>query len=142
VVQQARNLSFVLAERARPVRFLVRDRDGKFTASFDKVFRADGIRIIRTPVRAPRASAVAECFIGTVRRECLDRMLIFHQRQLEVVLDEFIEHYNTHRPHRSLGQTPPLSTAPPVPSILCPDATHLRRSDRLGGLIHEYELAA
>ncbi len=142
VVQQARNLSSALAERTRPVRFLVRNRDAKFTSSFDEVFRAEGIRIIRTPVRAPRANAFAERFIGTVRRECLDRMLIFHRRQLEVVPSESIDHYNSHRPHRSLNQTPPLSMTPAAPSVSCPDATQLRRTDRLGGLIHEYELTA
>ena len=141
VVQQARNLTMVLAERARPIRFLVRDRDAKFTASFDEVFRSEGIRIIRTPVRAPRANAFAERFVGTVRRECLDRMLIFTRRQLEAVLAEYIEHYNGHRPHRSLDQTSPLSMSQRPPTS-CPDATHLRRSDRLGGLIHEYKLAA
>jgi hypothetical protein len=142
VVQQARNLSFVLAKRARPIRFLIRDRDTKFTSSFDEVFRAGGIRIIRTSVRAPRANAFAKRFVGTVRRECLDRMLIFHRRQLDVVLNEFIEHYNSHRPHRSLGQTPPLSMTSAVPSNSRPDAKQLRRTDKLGGLIHEYELAA
>jgi len=123
-------------------RFLIRDRDTKFTSSFDEVFHAEGTRTIRPPVRAPRANAFAERFVGTVRRECLDRMLIFHRRQLEVVLSEFIDHYNAHRPHRSLGQSPPLSmtlAAPPTPH---PDAKQLRRSDKLGGLIHEYELAA
>ena len=142
VIQQARNLTMVLAERARPVRFLVRDRDAKFTASFDEVFRSEGIRIIRTPVRAPRANAFAERFVGTIRRECLDRMLIFHRRQLEVVLAEYVDHYNRHRPHRSLDQTSPLSMSPVPPTTSSPDATQLRRSDRLGGLIHEYELAA
>ncbi len=142
VSQQARNLTMVLAERARPVRYLVRDRDAKFTANFDEVFRSQRIRIIRTPVRAPRANAFAERFVGTVRHECLDRMLIFHRNQLEVVLDEFIDHYNSHRPHRSLDQTAPLSISPvPLPTSP-PGVRQLRRSDRLGGLIHEYELAA
>jgi len=142
VVQQARNLTMVLAERAHPVRFLVRDRDTKFTASFDEVFRSERIRIVRTPIRAPRANAVAERFVGTIRRECLDRMLIFHRCQLETVLAEYVDHYNRHRPHRSLDQTAPLSMSQVPASPSHSDATHLRRSDRLGGLIHEYELAA
>jgi transposase InsO family protein len=142
VVQQARNVSSALAERAHPVRFLVRDRDAKFTSSFDEVFRSERIRITRTPVRAPRANAFAERFVGTIRRECLDRMLIFHRRQLEVVVNEFIDHYNTHRPHRSIEQSSPLFMSLVPPPTSPPDATQLRRSDRLGGLIHEYELAA
>ena len=142
VVQQARNLTMVLAERARPVRFLLRDRDAKFNTGFDEVFRSERIRIIRTPVRAPRANAFAERFVGTVRRECLDRMLIFRRRQLEVVLAEYVDHYNSHRPHRSLKQASPLSMSPVRPPTILPDATQLRRSDQLGGLIHECELAA
>ena len=116
--------------------------NAKFTTSFDEVFRSEGIRIIRTPLRSPRANAFAERFVGTIRRECLDRMLIVHRRQLEVVLAEFVEHYNTHRPHRSLDQTPPLRMSPVPPPTPSPDATRLRRSDRLGGLIHECRLAA
>src|ERR1022692_106600 len=107
VIQQARNLSYVLAQRAQPVKFLIRDRDTKFTARFDEVFASDGIRTIRTPIRAPRANAFAERFVGTVRRECLDRMLIFGRRHLEAVVHEYVEHYDGHRPHRSLGQLPP-----------------------------------
>jgi putative transposase len=142
VVQQARNLTMVLADRARPVKFLVRDRDAKFTSSFDEVFRSERIRVIRTPVRAPRANAFAERFVGTIRRECLDRSLIFHRRQLEAILVEYVEHYNGHRTHRSLNQTAPLSMSPMSPPTSTPDATQLRRSDWLGGLIHEYKLAA
>jgi hypothetical protein len=140
VTQQARNRSAVLSARTRAAGFLIRDRDSKFTASFDEVFRSEGIGIIRTPVRAPRAHAFAERFVGTIRRECLDRMLVFNQRQLETVLSEFVDHYNSHRPHRSLERVSPLGPAP-VPNP-CPDSGRLRRSDRLGGLIHEYELAA
>jgi hypothetical protein len=98
VTQQARNLSFVLAEQGRQAKFLIRDRDAKFTASFDEVFAPEGIRNIATPIRSPRANASAARFIGTVRRECLDRMLVFHRAQLETVLSEFVDHYNGHRP--------------------------------------------
>jgi putative transposase len=105
----------VLEDRAHPVKFLIRDRDTKFTSSFDEVLRADSIRIIRTPVRAPRANAFAERFVGTVRRECLDRMLIFGRRHLEQVLAEYVVHYNEHWPHRSLGQLAPLSMDLPTP---------------------------
>ena len=81
-------------------RLLLRDRDTKFTAAFDAVFAAEGIKVLRTPVRAPRANAYAERWVGTVRRELLDRMLIFGRRQLVLVLAEYVDHYNGHRPHR------------------------------------------
>ena len=133
VVQQARNLTMVLADRLDPVRFLVRDRDAKFTASFDEIFRSEQIRVIRTPVRSPRANAFAERFVGTVRRECLDPMLIFNRCQLEAVLTEYVDHYNRHRPHRSLDQAAPLSMSlMPTPTSSL-DVTQLRRSDQLGG---------
>jgi transposase InsO family protein len=141
IVQQARNLSMVLAERALPIKFLIRDRDAKFTTSFDEVFQADGIRIIRTPVRAPRANAFAERFVGTVRRECLDRMLIFGRRHLERVLAEYVAHYNEHRPHRALGQLAPLAVVS-TPPTSDPDPALLRRRDAVFGLIHEYRLVA
>ncbi len=141
VVQQARNLSGELAQRARLARSLIRDRDAKFTASFDEVFRSEGIRIIRTPIRAPRANAFAERFVGTIRRECLDRILILGRRHLEAVVHEYVEHYNCHRPHRSLGQQPPQAngTAPTLESV---DPSQLRPIHRLGGLIHEDRLVA
>lgn len=142
VVQQARHLTMVLAERMLPVRFLLRDRDAKFTTGFDEIFRSERIQIIRSPIRAPRANALAERFAGTIRRECLAWMLIFHRRQLETVLAEYVDHYNNHRPHRSLGQASPLSSSPASLSTSPHDVIKLRRSDRLGGLIHEYELAA
>jgi putative transposase len=142
VTQQARNLCFLLAEGTRPAKFLIRDRDTKFTASFDEVFRSEGIRIIETPVRAPRANAFAERFVGTVRRECLDRILILGRCHLEQVLAEYIAHYNQHRPHRALDQQAPQSLGvTPVP-IHDPDPTRLRRTEILGGLIHEYRLVA
>ena len=89
MTQQARNLTFILAERSRAVEFLIRDRDTKFTASFDEVFRSEDVRIIKTPMRAPRANAFAERFVVTVRRECLDLLLVVGRRHLELVLVEY-----------------------------------------------------
>jgi putative transposase len=134
VTQQARNLLMDLGDHATRIRFLIRDRDSKFSAAFDAVFTGADIRIIRTPVRAPRANAIAERFIGTLRRECLDHLLITGPRHLAGVLREYLAHYNTHRPHRSLDQHPPAGhTPPPSEATVRP----LRR-DRLGGLIREY----
>jgi putative transposase len=141
VVQQARNLTMAMEDRAHPVKFVIRDRDAKFTSSFDEVFRAEGIRIIRTPVRVPQANAFAERFVGTVRRECLDRMLIFGRRHLERVLAEYVVHYNEHRPHRSLDQLAPLTMDSPTP-IDDPKPAEVRRRDAAFGLIHEYRLVA
>ena len=134
VTQQARNLLMDLGDRAEQFRFLIRDRDAKFTPAVDAVFAGADIAILRTPVRAPRANAIAERFIGTLRRECLDHLLITGPRHLTLVLQEYIEHYNTHRPHRSLHQQPPTGATPP------PSRAALRplRRDRLGGLVHEY----
>ena len=97
------------AERADGFRFLIRDRDTKFTASFDAVFTAARIAVLCSPPRAPKTNAYAERWVGTIRRECLDRMLIFSERQLYRVLAEYETHYNTHRPHRSLEQLPPVA---------------------------------
>jgi putative transposase len=113
VTQQARNLLMDLGERAEQFRFLIRDRDAKFTPAFDAVFAGADVRILRTPVQAPRANAIAERFIGTLRRECLDHLLITGPRHLTLVLQEYIAHYNTHRPHRSLHQQPPTGATPP-----------------------------
>ena len=107
VIQQARQLSWTLAERAEPMRFLIRDRDQKFPESFDEVFRSEGIEIVRTPFRAPQANGVAERFVRTARRECLDWLLILNQQHLERTLEVFVDHYNGHRPHRALSLTPP-----------------------------------
>jgi hypothetical protein len=142
VTQQARNLSMDLADQANAVKFLIRDRDTKFTASFDAVFAAEGTRIIKSPVLAPRANAICERVIGTLRRECLDRMLILGRRHLEAVLAEYVEHYNSHRPHRSLGQAAPSALDSTPEHDTDPDLARLRRTDRLGGLIHEYRLVA
>jgi putative transposase len=114
VAQQARNLLMGLEDRVGRFRFLLRDRDTKFTAGFDAVFAAAGIQVLGTPVRAPQANAYAERWVGTVRRELLDRMLIFSRRQLVLVVAEYADHYNGHRPHRTLGQAPPLGSAEPA----------------------------
>jgi putative transposase len=137
VAQQARNLS--LCGPLANVRFLIHDRDSKFSAAFDDVFRSEGIRVIRTPFRAPRANAHAERFVRTVRAECLDWLLISGPRNLERVLRVYVEHYNRQRPHRALGRYPPV----PIearPRALTP--TPVKGRDRLGGLLHEYYRAA
>jgi putative transposase len=142
VTQQARNLLMELGEQAEAFRFLVRDRDTKFTTGFDAVFTDAGIEVLRSPPRAPKANAYAERWIGTVRRECLDRLLIFNERQLRRVLTEYEIHYNGHRPHRSLGQRPPAATTP-EPAVYAATAdAGVHRTDLLGGLIHEYHHAA
>jgi putative transposase len=138
VSQQARNL--VARWDGLPFRFLVRDRDSRYAAGFDDVFRSEGLKIVRTPIKAPLANASAERFVGTLRRECLDRILIFGRRHLESVLKAFIAHYNGHRPHRSLDMNSPVPKSPSVTSD-APPRSVIRR-DVLGGLIHEYERAA
>jgi putative transposase len=138
VAQQARNLLMDLAHRADNLLFLPRDRDAKFTAAFDAVFAAAGISIIKTPPQAPRANAYAERRGATVRRECLDRILITGERHLATVLGEYTSHYNRHRPHRSLGQRPPI----PRSQIPNRAATTVRRRPILGGLINQYAQAA
>jgi len=134
VTQCARNFVMDLGDRTSRFKYLIRDRDGKFTAVFDVVFRSEGVQIVRTPVRAPRANAVAERWIGSLRRELLDRILIVNRRQLDHVLAVYVDHYNTHRPHRSLGQTPPARRTGPPPA----DDLVVRRRQRLGGVINEY----
>jgi putative transposase len=142
VTQQARQLTWALTGHASPVRFLIRDRDQKFTDSFDEVFRSAGTEIIRTPFRAPHANGIAERFVRTVRSECLDWLLIFDQRHLERVVAVFADHYNGHRPHRALQLNPPERRHPPSGSTVACGATPVQRRDRLGGLVHEYGRAA
>jgi transposase InsO family protein len=130
-------------DRRGQVRFLVHDRDSKFAAAFDAVFASEGIRIIRTPVRAPNANAHVERWVGSVRRECLDRFLIPGRGQLEHVLRVYVRHYNCRRPHRGLDLQPPDPTAiAPARGDPPPRLTGVHRRDLLGGLIHEYQLAA
>ena len=138
-VQQARNTLMDLGERTDGLKFLIRDRDAKYTDAFDAVFVAAGMRVIATPVRAPRANAICERWIASARRECTDRILIAGRRHLHHVLSEYVDHYNTHRPHRTLRQQPPdgrTHVAPPD------DKIRVRRRARLGGLIYEYSQAA
>ncbi len=139
MTQQARNLLMDLGDHADSFRFLTRDRDAKFTAAFEAVLAAAGIQIIKAPVRAPRANAIAERWIASARRECLDRMLITGEPHLRLVLGEYVDHYNCHRPHRALQKVSPAGRPhSPDPSA----NVRILRRDRLGGLIHEYSQVA
>jgi putative transposase len=142
VAQQARNLLMTLDDRQQPLRFLIHDRDTKFSGGCDHVFQSEGIAVIRTPVQAPNANAHAERWVGSVRRECLDRLLIFSRRQLEHVLRVYTRPYNRHRPHRSLALRPPERAIMSAIPLRAPPLLQLKRTDLLGGLIHEYEHAA
>jgi hypothetical protein len=128
-----------LEDHAGSFKFLIRDRDARFTAAFDAVFTGLGVRIIKTPVRAPGANAIAGRWISSARRECLDRVLITSERHLRLVLSEYLNHYGTHRPHRALQQSPPAGRAHPPAEVA---AMRVLRHDRLGGLIHEYTQVA
>jgi putative transposase len=136
--QQARNLLMDLGERAGQFRFLIRDRDSKFTAAFGDVFSGNGTRVIRTPARSPRANSYAERFVGTLRRECLDHVLILGERHLREVLAEYSRHYNEHRPHQGLQQEPPQRQPGHVVDI----TARIERKQVIGGLISEYRRAA
>lgn len=136
--QQARNLLMDLGERAGSFRFLIRDRDSKFTAAFDEVFSGNGTRVVKAPVRSPRANSYAERFVGTLRRECLDHMLILGEWHLRKLLAEYARHYNGHRPHQALRQQPPLRESRHAVDI----TARIERSQVLGGLISEYRRAA
>jgi transposase InsO family protein len=152
VIQQARNITGDLTDADIAAKFLVRDRDTKYVASFDEVFKAEGTEILKTPFRTPSANAFAERFVHTVRSECFDHLLIVNEAHLERVLRSYACHYNGHRPHQGLSQEIPTMERT-VPLAVRPgsDARHrqlrrysglVRRYDRLGGLIHEYERAA
>ena len=139
--QQARNLTVELGERVDRFRFLIRDRDAKYTSMFDAVFHAEGIEVLLTPAQAPRANAFAERWVRTVGRECLDRILIYNTRHLLDVLREYLAHYNRHRPHQGRGQRPPDRDTRPAP-VANLGAARVRRRKVLHGLINEYEQAA
>jgi putative transposase len=136
--QQARNLLMNLGERAGQFKFLIHDRDSKFTTVFDDVFAGNGVRIIKAPFRSPRANSFAERYVGTLRRECLDHLLIYGERHLQLVLAEHARHSNEHRPHQSQDQRPPLhEPGQPV------DITgRIKRTHVVHGLISEYRRAA
>jgi putative transposase len=142
VDQQARNLLMTLDDREQPLRFLIHDRDSKFSGGFDHVFRSERIAVIHTPVQAPNANAHAERWVGSVRRECLDRLLIFRRRQLEHVLRVYARHYNRHRTHRALALRAPERADRSATPLRAPPYPQLKRTDLLGGLVHEYERAA
>ncbi len=130
-----------LGQRAASVKFLIRDRASQFTGSFDAVFQADGIRILASPPQAPRANAICERMIGTLRRELSGRLLIVDERHLRRVLVEYLRHYNAARPHRALDQIAPaqVGTRPQEINL----AEHrIRRKQVIGGLTHEYQIAA
>jgi putative transposase len=138
VAQQARNLMLDLGDRTGDFRFLIRDRDSKFTALFDEVFKTEGIRVVLTAPQAPRMNAIMERWVGSVRREILDRILIINAAHLRTVLAEYEAHFNEHRPHRALDQASPLRALPdPIDADIA-----VTRRDRLGGLLHEYSQVA
>ncbi|MDF2261610.1 integrase core domain-containing protein [Streptantibioticus ferralitis] len=138
--QQARNLAIDLGLRTDSLRFLIRDRDSKYSDAFDAAFQAADIEIIKTPVRAPKANAHCERVIGTLRREVLDHTLIFGEAHARQVLAEYQKHYNAHRPHRARSQLPPQAHEQP-PTLQAPDSRRVLRTSVLGGLIHEYRYA-
>jgi hypothetical protein len=139
--QAARNFLLDLGRRSASVKFLIRDRAGQFTSSFDAVFTAAGMRILASPPQAPRANAICERMIGTLRRELLDRVLIVNEHHLRRVLTEYLRHYNAARPHRALGQLAPAQ-APTRPPQINLAEHRIRRKQVLGGPTHEYQIAA
>jgi putative transposase len=149
VTQQARNVTGDLDDEGVKIEFLLRDRDTKYVSSFDTVFTGAGAQVLQTPFRTPNANAHAERFVRTIRAECLDHLLILNARHLERVLRSYIRHYNGHRPHQGISQEIPVAVSgtgvtasPPLLGATDQPRPRIRRRDRLGGLIHEYELVA
>jgi len=139
--QAARNFLMKSGQRATSIKFLIRNRAGQFTHAFDAVFAADGIRILARPARAPKANAICEPMMGTLRRELSGRLLIVSEHHPRQVLNEYLRHYNTARPHRALGQLAPAQTDSPPPQIN-PTEHRIRRKQVPGGLTSEYQTAA
>jgi hypothetical protein len=140
--QATRNMLMDIGDRVHSFKFVIRDRGGQFTDAFDAVLADAGIPVIKSPPQAPRANAICERMIGTQRRDLFDRVLILGERHLRQVLQAFLAHYNSVRPHRALAQLSPgqAETAPPEPIDL--SARWLRRKPALGGLTSEYQVAA
>jgi transposase InsO family protein len=141
--QRARELAMVLGTRLEEMRFLIRDRGGNFTEQFDAVFEDCGLQVLKSPPQAPRANAICERLIGTLRREVLDHVLILSQAHLRAVLTEYALHYNTTRPHQGIAQhVPDDDPDHPIAKVIDLETAQLRRRQLLGGIISEYEVAA
>ena len=141
--QRAREFAMAMGERLEAMRLLIRDRGGQFTALFDAVFESCGLRILKSPPQAPRANAICERLVGTLRREVLDHLLILNEARLHAVLTEYAVHYNAVRPHQGIAQRVPEQdpNKPAVATVIDLDTARIRRRPILGGLTSEYQIA-